>query len=151
MFPTQTQGGRSMLKKTYALMVGALLGWSVLALAANVHFKGGPGSGPSFTDNGLTLTGSGSLAGLGSGDVLIVWAASANPTGGCCPPGGSCKGPGQNPARVQVTGSQAIPTSEVKNGNVSFSVTTQPPTTPIPGAPDCPNSSWTETITDMAF
>ena len=140
-----------MLKKTYALMVGALLGWSVLALAANVHFKGGPGSGPSFTDNGLTLTGSGSLTGLGNGDVLIVLSARANPTGRCCNPSGACKVPGQNPAPVDVTGSQAIPASEVKNGNVSFSVTTQPPTTPLPGAPACPNSSWTETITDMAF
>jgi len=138
-----------MLKKTYALMVGAVLATSVLALASNVHFKAK--SGPTFTDNGLTLTASGGLTGLGNGDVLIVLSASANPTGQCCTPGGSCKVPGQNPAPVQVTGSQAIPASEVKNGNVSFSVTTQPPTSPIPGAPDCPNSSWTESITDMAF
>jgi hypothetical protein len=32
-----------------------------------------------------------------------------------------------------------------------FNVTTQPPVSPIPGAPDCPNPNWTETITDLAF
>jgi len=52
---------------------------------------------------------------------------------------------------VTLTGSQAIPANETKNGNVSFSVTTSPPETPIAGAPDCPNSMWTETITDVAF
>ena len=48
-------------------------------------------------------------------------------------------------------GSQAIPASEIKNGTTPFSVTTQPPVTPIAGAPDCPNTSWTEDITDLAF
>jgi hypothetical protein len=50
-----------------------------------------------------------------------------------------------------VTGGQAIPAEEIKNGTTPFDVTTEPPTSPIPGAPDCPNASWTENITDMAF
>jgi hypothetical protein len=50
-----------------------------------------------------------------------------------------------------VTGAQAIPGSEVKNGNVSFNVTTAAPTSPVPGAPDCPNPQWTERITDVTF
>jgi hypothetical protein len=50
-----------------------------------------------------------------------------------------------------VTGSISIPASEIKNGNTPFSVTTNPPATPVSGAPDCPNSGWTEDITDMAF
>jgi hypothetical protein len=128
-----------------------LLAWAVLAVAANVHLKGGPSAEPTFTDNGLTLTSTASLTGLGNGDVLVIITAQANPTGQCCNPSGECKVPGQNPAPVQVTGSQSIPASQVKNGNVTFSVTTQAPTSPIPGAPDCPNSSWTESITDMSF
>jgi hypothetical protein len=143
--------GRPMLKKGYAITLAVLLAWTVIAVASNVHLKGGPSAEPSFTDNGLTLTSSGDLTGLGNGDVLVILSARANPTARCCTPGGSCKVPGQNPASVNVTGSESIPASEVKNGNVTFGVTTDPPTTPIPGAPDCPNSGWTESITDLAF
>jgi hypothetical protein len=50
-----------------------------------------------------------------------------------------------------VTGSVAIPASEIKNGNVGFAVTTNAPQTPVPGAPGCPNPNWTEDITDLAF
>ena len=120
-----------------------------VALASNVHLKGR--STPAFTDQGLVLNATAALAGLGSGDVLIVLNARANPTANCCTPGGSCKVPGQNPAPIDVSGSESIPASEVKNGNVTFSVTTSAPRSPVPGAPDCPNAGWRETITDMAF
>ena len=50
-----------------------------------------------------------------------------------------------------MAGAQAIPEGEIKNGNVSFRVTTQPPVSPIPGAPDCPGVNWTEAITDLTF
>jgi len=111
------------------------------AFASSVHLKGDH-SKPAFTDNGLTLTASGELSGLGFGDVLVNISAVANPTGTCGNPGGNTfQAPGQNPP----------PASELKNGNTPFSVTTNSPTTPIPGAPDCPNSSWTEIITDMSF
>jgi hypothetical protein len=122
-----------------------------IAWASNVHLKGGPRSKPAFSDGGLTLSSTGDLTGLGNGDVLVILSARANPTGQCCTPGSPCKVPGQNPAPVDVTGSESIPASEVKNGNVTFVVTTNPPTTPIPGAPDCPNKSWTENIKDLAF
>jgi hypothetical protein len=52
---------------------------------------------------------------------------------------------------VTLTGTQSIPQEEIKNGNVSFRVRTEAPESPIPGAPDCPNPRWTETITDIAF
>ncbi len=121
---------------------------TVVVWAVSAHFKHGS---PQISDGGLTLTIQGTLTGLGNGDLQINLGASANPTGQCCTPGGSCKVPGQNPAPVNVTASVAIPGSAIKNGNAFFSVTTNPPTTPIPGAPDCPNSGWDENITDMAF
>src|SRR5258706_11589736 len=119
----RTKEGRHMLRKAYPIALACLLACAVIAVATNVHLKGGPSAEPTFTDNGLTLTSTASLAGLGSGDVLVIVSASANPTGQCCTPGGSCKVPGHNPAPVQVTGSQSIPATEAKNGNVTFSVT----------------------------
>jgi hypothetical protein len=126
----------------------ALLGTT--AYASSVHLKP-PNSAPSFTDNGLTLTASGALAGLGAGDVLLNLSATANPTAICTNPSGKQQPPGQQPAPVSVTGSEAIPASEVKNGNVTFAVTTKPPTTPIAGAPGCPGTNWTESIIDLSF
>ena len=119
-----------------------------VAFASNVHFKHGS---PVFTDNGLTLTASGALAGLGNGDVVIAVAATGQPTSVCTNPAGATQPPGQNPAEVTLTGVGGFPAADIKNGNLSFSVTTAAPTSPIPDAPDCPNRQWTETITDVAF
>ena len=120
------------------------------AYASNVHLKP-PNANPTFTDQGLTLNVTGGLAGLGTGDVLVDMTAQANATAVCTNPSGQNKPPGQNPAPVTVSGQEVIPGTEVKNGNATFNVTTLAPTTPIAGAPGCPNSSWTETITDLSF
>jgi len=122
------------------------------AFASSVHFKGGSNAGPTFRDYGLTLSALGALAGLGNEDIVIGLSATGNPTGTCGNPGtNTFQAPGQNPAPVTLTGTQSIPASEIKNGNVSFNVTTQGPVSPVPGAPDCPNRHWTELITDVAF
>jgi len=121
------------------------------AYASNVHLKP-PNSSPAFNDGGLFLTTTGTLAGLGNGDVLVNLTAQANATATCTNPSGTThQPPGQNPAPVTVSGTEAIPDSEIKNGTVSFRVTTNAPQTPITGAPGCPNSSWTEDITDLSF
>lgn len=141
---------RRLLSTILMTLLALLIGTSA-ALASSVHLKGGSNAKPSFTDNGLTLSASGELSGLGMGDVVVSLTATGNPTATCTNPSGQNQPPGQNPAAVTETGSEAIPASEIKNGNVAFDVSTKPPTNPIPGAPGCPNSNWTETITNVAF
>jgi len=135
------------------LVAAAALTLAASAFASSVHLKGGANAKPSFTDNGLSLTASGALSGLGTGDVAVKLTAQANATATCTNPGsGGTQPPGQNPAPISVQGSQKIPQSSIdKNGNVPFSVTTTAPASTIAGAPGCPNSQWVETLTDLSF
>lgn len=120
------------------------------ASAASVKLKGGKNAEPTFLDHGLDLDADGELSGLGNGDVLITIEATADVTSTCTNNGGNAA-PGQNPAPLTVLGSVSIPADEVKNGNTPFSVETIAPDPIIPGAPDCPNPNWVETIDDLAF
>ena len=117
--------------------------------AANVHLKSKPPL--TFTDQGLFLSASGVLTGLGNGDIVVELSAQGQPVATCTNPAGKTQPPGQNPAVVTLTGAQEIPAGAIKNGNVGFDVDTAAPVTPIPGAPGCPNSQWTEDINDVIF
>lgn len=122
---------------------------STAAFAANSHLKNH--DGPTFTDNGSTLSVSVSYVGLGNFDTTQNLSASGIPTATCTNPSGATQPPGQNPASVTLTGTTTIPASDIKNGTVTLTTTTGAPVSPIPGAPGCPNAKWTETITDVAF
>jgi len=134
-----------------ATVFAALVGASP-AYAGNVHLKGGANAEPTFTDQGVFIEAAGELAGLGNGDVLVSLTATGRPTADCVNPGtGQHRPPGRNPAEVTLTGVQRIPESEIKNGNTPFDVRTEAPVSPVPGAPECPNTNWIENITDVAF
>ena len=135
---------RTLIALTVLLAVGMT---ASAALAVSAHVK----SGPSFTDNGLTLSATVSYAGLGNFNTEQVLTATGNPTATCTNPSGANKPPGRNPAAVTLTGATNIPAPNLKNGNVTISTTTGAPESPIPGAPGCPGTNWTETITDVAF
>src|SRR6266545_620447 len=99
-----------------------------VAFAGNVHLKGGQNTAPNASLSGSgatkTLTVSGALTGLGNGDVVIDVQARANVTSVCTNPAGNTQPPGQNPAPITLSGTQGIPADQIKNGNLSFSVTT---------------------------
>ena len=134
---------KSLIQTVMALAIVSL---ASTALAASVHFK----RTPTFTDNGTTLTANGALAGLGNGDITItVTARGLISTTGVNPGGNSA--PGQNKVATAVSGTQVIPQDAIKNGNVSFSVTTGVPPTPTAKQAGFPNNNWTVTISNVVF
>jgi len=129
------------------LLAVALTVVAVPALAANPHFV----VGPTFTDNGTSLSASGSIAGLGNKDVTIVLSATGTASITCTNKGGNVA-PGQSKT-VTTTGS--VSNLRPENGRVNFTVTTAPATLGSGQGNQkyqgCPNGNWTPTITDVEF
>ena len=126
-----------------AAAVAALTVTGVALAAVNFH-------NVTSVDNGLTLTVSGKLTGLGNTDLTVVLSATGVPTATCTNRGGT-QAPGQNPATVNLEGTLNIDADEIKNGTVNFSLTTAAPATPSARDAGCPNGNWTVQITDIAF
>ena len=118
-----------------------------LAYAANVHFKGGT---PTFTDQGFTLNTCFKLAGLGNQDITITVEAQGLATTICTNKGGNAA-PGQNKTPVAPTGQVTIPSTQIKNGNVSVCLATIAPPAPTAVEAGCPNNNWTTTLEDVEF
>jgi hypothetical protein len=119
---------------------------TLVVWADNPHYR----RGPSVVDNGFTATATGSITGLGNGDVIITLSfPNATGTTTCTNKGGATA-PGQNPATPAATsGSQLF--EDPKNGNLSFTVTTIPPPNPSSAAAGCPNGNWTAAFDNITF
>lgn len=130
--------------------VACLLGLGVLAVTATAAFAAVTNHNPTFTDLGTRLSSTGKLTGLGNGDILVTITASGTPSATCTNKGGN-QAPGQNPATVTTTGGQSIPAGSIKNGTVSYNVSTAAPAQPTAQQAGCPGGNWTATITDIAF
>jgi hypothetical protein len=128
---------------TFVLFLIGLLSFTQV-YADNPHFV----IGPTITDNGTTLTATGSIAGLGN-NALVTITLSANTvvTSICQNPGGNIA-PGQTKTET-VTASGTFRSDKngrVNNGRVNFTLTTQ---TPAPG--DCPSGKWTGSVSNVEF
>jgi len=134
-----------------AIVLGITVGMVGVVFAASVHFKNSTPVTDTRSNDKLQLTVCGALAGLGNDTVKVTVTASANPTATCSNPGNGNQAPGQNPAQVSVTGSQQFSPDLIKNGNLSFCVTTQPPAQPTWDQAGCANSNWTAQITSLTF
>ena len=120
---------------------------TLVVWADSPHYR----RGPSVVDNGFTATATGSITGLGNGDVIVTL-SFPNATGTTlCTNKGGTTAPGQNPATPAATsGSLAI--DDPKNGNLSFTVTTVPPPNPSAADAGCPNAkTWTAAFDNITF
>ena len=129
------------------LIVSLVYFTTSVVLADNPHYR----RGPTVVDNGFTATATGSVTGLGNGDVIVTLSfPNATGTTVCTNQGGT-EAPGQNPAVPAATsGSKFV--DNPKNGNLTFTVTTDPPPNPSAAAAGCPNArTWTASFDNITF
>ena len=133
--------------KSTKLIVGSLAivaASTMIALAANVHLVGGL----NVTEGATSARVCGKLAGLGNADVTITLTANITVNSTCVNPAGHIA-PGH--ANQTVTSSIRIRRTEIKNGSVSFCVSTAEPVCRTAKACGCPNNNWTADITSVDF
>jgi len=139
------------MRKTLAVLAALFIALFVTAPAAHAdspHFKKGgtPVCQVTLSGASSSTTCSGTLAGLGNGDVDLNTTVSGFAVYQCQNGGGNTA-PGQNKVlEGPVTAPTHIPGNEIKNGNLSF--TTSPAVlsaapTVSSAAAGCPNPNWT--------
>jgi hypothetical protein len=129
-------------------LMGGLLTSMVLttsALAAAVHI---PGKKIEFLDIGTQLMTLLKLAGLGNGDVTILISAEGTADVDVINPGGN-NPPGQQ-VPVVASGSETVPSDQIKNGTVFVSLTTDEIDEDELDV-ELPNPNWSIDITDVVF
>jgi len=138
------------MRKTFAVLAAlfiALFAYAPSAQAASPHFKNGGTPVCQVTTSGGTSSTSctGSLAGLGNGDVVINTTLSGTAVYQCQNQGGNIA-PGQNKVLVgPTTTPTTIPGGDIKNGNLTYTAlgSLTAPSTVSATAAGCPNSNWT--------
>ena len=133
-------------KKSLLLSAVVALVAVPIVYAASVHFK----KAPTFSDLGETLKTCFSLAGLGNQDVHISISADGLANVTCTNPGGNTA-PGQNRVPVRQFDDIVVSATEIKNGNLSVCLTTDPTADPTALEAGCPNGNWTTDINDVQF
>jgi hypothetical protein len=137
----------SMLPMLALFVLASITVW--VALAASPHYK----KAPQCVDNGITVTCTGSISGLGNGDIKVTVAfTNADGSTGTttCTNNGGNQAPGQNPA-VPVSASGSALITNPKNGTATFTVTTNPPANPTAQVAGCPSATWTAAIDNVTF
>src|SRR5215212_9846140 len=131
-----------MLRKFGIIAVLSLMLVAVTAAVATaaVRFH----AGPTCTDNGLTLTCTGNVSGLGSTDLDVTLTSTATATVECTNPAGNVA-PGQT-FTTDVSASGTF--TPGPNGRADITLTTTAPTAP---AGSCPNPGWSAAVTDVTF
>ena len=127
-----------MKKLILSCFVSAIMGAGSV-MAQNLHFV----SGPTITDNGSTLTATGSIAGLGNNQLVVISLSSTATITTTCTNAGGNVAPGQIKTET-VSFTEEFRSGE--NGRVNFTLIT-----PLPTPGECPNDNWTGAITDVAF
>jgi hypothetical protein len=131
--------------KRYVILVCAsavaALTFATVAFAQSGHFVGTP----RCSDIGTQVQCTGKVAGLGGTTFTITVSAQGTASVTCTNPAGNVA-PGQS-FSTGVTGTSG-PFATPRNGQASFTVTSNAPTAP-PGS--CPNPKWTATVTDVVF
>jgi hypothetical protein len=116
------------------------------AEGANVHIK----SGPAVTTSPTSLQLEACLAGLGNQDIQVSITVTGNATVNCLNPSGVLV-PGHNKVPITATATTTIRRTEIKNGNVCFSVRADAPKTVDPLLAGCPNANWTAQVVSVDF
>jgi hypothetical protein len=138
-----------MKKLIFAMLATAAVTAISNTAQADVTIKNGK---PIFVDLGISLFARRPLEGLATNRrAIVTLAADANVTAECTSPGGNVsKKVVADP--ISVGGVQGIPPRRISAaGEAAMRVATAVPDLVIEGAPQCPNTNWSETIVDLQF